>query len=160
MKQTLFSILFLFLATSCQFFETKKISSETFLEEEIKSINWQDVDSYPVFKKCETITGKLETKTCFESTLSNHLHQTISSEKMIVTSTLNDTILINFMVSVKGELVVTAIAIDSVLQSQLPLLKPNIIRGLDSLQLLTPAYKRGIPVRTTFKLPIVIKTNS
>ena len=40
---------------SCEYFETKKISSETFVKDEIKSINWKDVDQYPIFKNCELI---------------------------------------------------------------------------------------------------------
>jgi hypothetical protein len=50
--------------------------------------------------------------------------------------------------------------IDSVLSNQLPLLENKLIEGLDSFQPIAPAYKRGIPVKTSFKLPIIIKTDS
>lgn len=145
--------------TSCQYFETEKISSETFLEEEIKSINWSDVDSYPIFKECERISGKQETKTCFETILSRHLYTSINSDKTIVSNDLNEEVFIDFLVSEKGVLTTTSIEIDSLLQVELPLLKRIIINSIDSLQPISPAYKRGIPVRTTFKLPIVIKTD-
>lgn len=145
--------------SSCQFFETEKISSETFLEDEIKAINWNDIDQYPVFQNCENKTEKASQKSCFETTLINHLYQSIQSENTIVSEDINQTIMIDFMVNEKGELSISNMKIDSVLSNQLPLLENKIIEGLDSLQPIAPAYKRGIPVKTTFKLPIVIKTD-
>jgi len=146
--------------SSCQFFETEKISSETFMEEEIKAINWKEVDSYPVFQKCENETEKAKQKSCFETTLANHLYRSIQSENTTVITDINETIIIDFMINEKGELSISNMKIDSVLSNQLPLLENKIIQGIDSLQPIAPAYKRGIPVKTTFKLPIVIKTNS
>jgi len=158
-----FNILLLLLISgglsSCQFFETEKISSETFLEEEIKSINWKDIDQYPVFQNCENETELASQKSCFETTLINHLYQSIQSENTIVSEDINQTVVIDFMVNEKGELSISNMKIDSVLSNLLPLLETKIIQGLDSLQPIAPAYKRGIPVKTTFKLPVVIKTN-
>jgi hypothetical protein len=160
MKKTLFLFLISIGFSSCQFFETEKISSETIIENEIKSINWNDVDSYPIFKECEGVSGKLETKSCFETILASHLYNSLQVENVVVLTEINDTIVIDFMVNEKGELSISNMKIDSVLSNQLPLLENKIIQGLDSLQPIAPAYKRGIPVKTTFKLPIVIKTNS
>jgi len=159
MKKALLLLLLFIGVSSCQFFETEKISSKTFLEEEIKSINWNDVDQYPIFQNCENKIEKTSQKSCFETTLINHLYQSIQSKKTIVSTDLNETIVIDFTVNEKGILSVSNIKMDSILQNQLPLLENKIIQGLDSLQPIAPAYKRGIPVRTTFKLPIVIKTD-
>lgn len=144
---------------SCQFFETEKISTETFLKEEKKLINWKDVDTYPVFKECEGISDKLETKSCFETTLINQLYHSINSENFIVSSDLNEEVLIEFIVNEKGNLKINSIEMDTILQRKLPQLKNYIRSSIDSLQPIAPAYKRGIPVRTTFNLPISIKTN-
>jgi len=159
MKKALLLLLLFIGVSSCQFFETEKISSKTFLEEEIKSINWNDVDQYPIFQNCENKIEKTSQKSCFEATLINHLYQSIQSKKTTVSTDLNETIVIDFTVNEKGILSVSNIKMDSILQNQLPLLENKIIQGLDSLQPIAPAYKRGIPVRTTFKLPIVIKTD-
>ncbi len=159
MKHNWILMFIFFLATSCQFFETEKISSETFIEEEIKSINWNDVDQYPVFSECEDFTDKLDQKKCFETTLSSQLYYYLHSEKIVVTHNLNDTLELEFEVSAKGELTITNIEIDSILETELPLLKDYIIKSIDTIQPVAPAYKRGIPVRTSFTLPIVIKTD-
>ena len=160
MRNLLVLIALSFIIQSCQFFETEKISSETFLETERESINWKDVDQYPVFEVCENFTEKEQQKQCFESTLSAHIYSSINVENTIVTSDLNETLLLNFIVDEKGKLSVSSMQIDSLLQAQIPLLETNIIQGLDFLQPIAPAYKRGIPVKTTFKLPLVIKTNN
>ena len=144
---------------SCQFFETEKISSETFLKDEIKSINWKDVDQYPIFLNCDTFTEKKQQKSCFESTLSAHLYQVINSENTMVTNELNETLVLDFLVDEKGKLAITSMKIDSLLKVQIPSLAANIIEGIKTLQPIAPAYKRGIPVKTTFKLPLVIKTS-
>lgn len=164
MKNKAFNILLVLIVSfgisSCQFFETQKISSEKLLEEEIKSISWNEVDSYPIFKECEGVSEKLATKSCFETTLIQHLNQSINSENTIVSTDLDQEILIDFEVNEKGKLLVRTIKIDSIIKKQLPLLEQHILQSLDSIQPIAPAYKRGIPVKTTFKLPIIIKTNS
>lgn len=159
MKNLFLLILISIGITSCQFFETEKISTEAFLEEEKKSINWKDVDTYPVFKECEGISDKLETKSCFETTLINQLYHSINSEKFIASSDLNEEVLIEFIVNEKGNLKINSIKMDTILQRKLPQLKNYIMTSIDSLQPIAPAYKRGIPVRTSFNLPISIKTN-
>lgn len=158
MKNSGFIVIILILTTSCQFFETEKISKETFFEEEINAINWNEVDQYPVFSECENETEKLKQKECFESTLSSQLYQSIPIEKIVVSKDLNDTIFLAFTVSIEGELTVNNIVIDSVLQQELPSFESYILQSIDSLQPIAPAFKRGIPVQTTFSLPIIIKT--
>jgi hypothetical protein len=159
-KSCLVLFVFTLFFQSCQFFETEKISSETFIEDEVKSINWKDVDQYPVFSNCESISQKQAQKECFEKTLSSHLYHSINSENILVTSDINETLTIDFMVDEKGKLFINSMIIDSLLKEQIPILESNILKGIDSIQPIAPAYKRGIPVKTTFKLPLVIKSTS
>jgi len=157
MKHIVF-LLLLFLASSCQFFETEKISTETFYDEELKAIDWKEVDQYPVFIDCDSLSEKQAQKTCFEQTLSLHLYKSISSKHIIATQDINDTVQLEFSISKEGILTVKNMEIDSLIQADLPLLKDWILQTIDSLQPIAPAYKRGIPVSTQFTLPIVIKT--
>ncbi|MAL59694.1 MAG: hypothetical protein CMC14_06580, partial [Flavobacteriaceae bacterium] len=62
---------FLWMGSSCQYFNTERISSETFYEEEIESINWSEVDTYPMFRECETFTEKEVQKTCFQNVVNS-----------------------------------------------------------------------------------------
>lgn len=158
MKNLIPSILLLLLVTSCQFFETKKISSDQFYEEEIEEIDWKDVDRYPLFSGCEAMTEKINQKKCFERILSNHLYASIHSRKMSVRYEMNDTVPLEFAISNEGVIRVQKIVIDSTIQKELPLLEQWILKSIDSLPQVVPAFKRGIPVNTEFTLPIVIKT--
>ncbi len=153
------TIAFLFLLQSCTYFETKKIPSETFLEEELKTINWNEVDTYPVFKMCENLSEKEKLKSCFVQTLTTTIYRFIASEKKPVNTTINDTIKVHFTVSKKAKLEINQLEIDSLTKAQLPKIERLIYQSIDSLQPIAPAYKRGVPVNTSFELPIVIVTN-
>lgn len=144
--------------SSCTYFETKKISSEKFLEEEIKSINWKDVDQYPVFEPCGHIVEKANQKLCFESTLTTQIHSFIQSKNIIIHRDLNDTVKLDFLVTKTAEISVTDIKLDSVLQVTVPQLENWLVESIDSIKVVAPAYKRGIPVNTEFTLPIILKT--
>lgn len=158
MKNGCFLLVIVFLLSSCNFFETEKISSETFIKEEINAINWKDVDTYPVFENCNDLSEKLSIKSCFEKTLTNELYRLINKNSTIVKRDLNEKIIIDFFVDEKSRLTITEIKMDSLLQAELPLLENTILSSIDSIQPIAPAYKRGIPVRTSFKLPITISS--
>ncbi len=157
MKQLLFVGIFL-LATSCQFFDTEKITSETFYEQEMKTIDWKCVDQYPAFPNCENETEKAVQKTCFTQALSEHIYGTIAEKELKTAIQLRDTIIMNFSVEKNATLKVTHITIDSTLQQSFPLLEDWLMKSVEEIHLIAPAYKRGVPVQTRFTLPIVVQT--
>ncbi len=159
MIKRLHFVLLLVLATSCQFFETEKVSSEKIYKEEMETIDWKDVDRYPSFSNCKNSLEKPEQKECFISTISSHLYQSISHEEMVATREVYDTVKVNFEVNSSGELSILEIKMDTVLQKEYPNLEKWILQSIDSLQPVAPAYKRGIPVKTQFTLPVIIQTN-
>lgn len=71
---------------------------------------------------------------------------------------LNDTIILSFSISEKAQISILEMQIDSLLQRAFPNLKDSLKYSIDALQLVAPAYKRGIPVKTQFTLPIVVTT--
>ena len=58
----IFYVLVLCIMASCQYFETDKISSDTFYDQEIKTISWNQVDQYPTFVSCQKDSEKKERK--------------------------------------------------------------------------------------------------
>ncbi len=149
----------LLLATSCQFFETEKVSSEKIYNEEMQTIDWKDVDRYPSFSNCENTLEKPEQKDCFINTISSHLYKSISHEDMVATHEVYDTVKVNFEVSSSGKLSILEIKMDTVLQKEFPNMETWLLQSIDSLKPVAPAYKRGIPVKTQFTLPVIIQTN-
>ncbi len=159
MKNGLFLGFVVLVLQSCAYFETKKISSEDVYNQELKTINWNDIDTYPVFKSCETNPENQDLKLCFEKTLHTSIFETINSVSKKVRVDINDTILVHLSISKEAKLKITQVEIDSLLQTQLPKLEGLIYQAIDSLQPIAPAYKRGIPVKTSFTLPIVVVTD-
>jgi hypothetical protein len=45
---------------SCDYFDKKKIDTETIVNDELKAINWNDVDEYPTFSICDSTNNKKE----------------------------------------------------------------------------------------------------
>lgn len=159
MKHWFIYILIFLLATSCQLFDTEKVSSEEIYNEEMGTINWKDVDNYPAFSNCENILEKPEQKECFINTINTHLYKSINDEGMVAVRDVHDTVKVRFEVSRKGELSIREIRMDTLLQKEFPNLEKCLLQSIDSLQPVAPAYKRGIPVKTQFTLPVIIKTN-
>ena len=145
--------------TSCNYFNVKKTSSEQILKDELQSFNWNDVDEFPTFTSCDTSATKQGRKSCFESTLAKYILNKLSQEKMIVSQDLNDTIIIEFKLSEKGEISILNIKIEDKTLSILPKLEERLITSIDSLPEIFPAIKRGQQVTTQFKLPLIIKAD-
>jgi len=151
-------VLILLLVSSCRYFETEKISTETFYQEELKTIDWKDVDQYPAFPNCDSYTEKSDQKLCFENSLDTHLKQAFSNHNAIAIRDLNDTITLKFTISNKGQLLLTDLKMTETIRAEFPILDRWLQEGIDTLSPVAPAYKRGIPVETQFTLPILIKT--
>ena len=146
------------LATSCQYFNTEKISSETFYEEEIKAIEWDQVDQYPTFKSCANYTEKAAQKECFELTLGTFVSDFLRNKNLMTHTNLNSTVQLDFIISKSGAIDSLHMEMDSVLQQKIPKLKDWLTHSIDSLPPLEPALKRGIPVKTKFTLPVLIQS--
>ena len=158
MKNLTIFILILCLS-SCDYFDKKKVNSQDIVNEELQTFNWKDVDEYPSFQTCESSSSKQESKQCFEATLTSHITSQLAQEKIVVTKDINDTVIINFLISEKGELNVLSINNSDSIKSQIPEIDSFFRQSLNDLPEIQPAFKRGQHVKTEFKLPVVIKVN-
>ncbi|WP_248722040.1 hypothetical protein [Seonamhaeicola sp. ML3] len=134
----------------------KKTTSEAILNEELKTFDWNDVDTYPSFSACDSLISKSEKKQCFEHYLSSHILKSLESELIVVTQDIHDTLELYFNVSEKGDLTLLNTKIGSLTISEIPNINALISESLDSLPEVFPANKWSIPVKTAFKLPLVI----
>ncbi|MBA6153151.1 hypothetical protein H3Z82_10470 [Gelidibacter gilvus] len=151
-------VFFIFLC-SCDYFQSKKVSSEQLLEEEMQAINWNDVDEYPTFSDCDAATTNQEKKICFE----NHLHELLSShlEKqiIIVSEDVSDTVLLKIHIDKTGQFSIRDIIMDSNTKAQIPHLDSILRHSFDSLPKIYPAIKRSQQVATEFSLPVIVNIN-
>ena len=157
MKNTTFLIILSFLFLSCEEFTTRKISSEEILSEETRDFNWQEVDQYPAFSECRNITEVEAAKACFGRKVAQYFYTHLEEKQPVVTEALDDTLYLYLKISEKGRPAIDSMEIDSLILKQLPGIRSWLSESVDSLPEIYPATKRGIPVKTTFRMPIVIK---
>ncbi|MDP5158029.1 MAG: hypothetical protein NWQ07_05565 [Flaviramulus sp.] len=156
----LFSVFILvIMLTSCEYFNVKKTSSQAILKEELQTFNWNDVDEYPSFSVCDSISLKEDRKGCFQSVLTLHIWEFLKQKELVVSKDIRDTILLQFQVSKEGNLFLMDTKIDSLTTQEIPNIKSLLNESLDSLPKLFPAIKRGQQVTTEFNLPIIINVN-
>ena len=89
---------------SCNYYEKKKLSSDTILLEELKTFNWKEVDRYPNFENCENSINFQRSKNCFEQTIAAHISEYFGIQDISVSQTVSDTIIIDLVVSKVGEI--------------------------------------------------------
>lgn len=143
---------------SCDFTSNKELVVEDLVSNDLKTFNWNDVDSYPRFQNCDTIINKESNFDCFVNTITSNLQSNLINNSVVVNSSLSDTLIINFNVTNKGDIVLSELSNESVI-SELNVLIDSIFKHtVSDLPKLYPAIKRGQPVKTKFILPILIST--
>lgn len=143
--------------SSCDFFRMeKRTSSDLILEEELHSINWQEVDAYPVFQDCKETNDSNQLK-CFTEALHNKVIN--GMRRYAQTNELDSLTELDILITIDVDRSLSFTIHSDTLAfktaSSVEFLRKSIQEGLDSLLVVEPAFKRGIPVTTQFALPIV-----
>lgn len=145
------------LFNSCQYFDKQVPSQEELLKKELKSINWNEVDEFPSVSECEKIKDEAMRKQCFFEFLTQTIQQKLSIDTLSVLYPELDTIEVKVTVFPdatmrfepqfpKDSVAYDTIKIDSILHARLV-----------DFPKVNPAIKRGIPVKTQFVLPVILK---
>ena len=159
MRETLIIISF-FLLNSCQFdFKIdRKISVDEFINEELKSFNWNEVDQYPVFENCLGINSILEKNNCFVETITESFKGNLTNNSLILNRTLVDTVNMILKVDKTAEISIESINISSQNIKYKEVISRSFNKTISNLPKLYPAIKRGQQVDVIFKIPIIIST--
>ncbi|WP_400076383.1 hypothetical protein [Winogradskyella sp. R77965] len=152
-------LLILVFATSCNYFEKKKVSPEDLLEEELQTFNWNEVDTYPTFSNCDSITEKEDSKICFQNTLVNNVNRFLENQNLAVSKDVNDTIRLKIIINNKGVLEVESIKRQPETVEEIPEIDSLLRQSLKGIPKIFPAIKRGQQVTTAFELPVIVKIN-
>ena len=154
------AILFILLfATSCNYFEKKKVYPDDLLEEELQTFNWNEVDTYPTFSSCDSITVKEDNKMCFQNTLIGSVNQFLEAQNIVVSNDVNDTIRLKIIIDNKGILKVESIKRQPEIAVQIPEIDSLLRQSLKGIPKIFPAIKRGQQVTTAFELPVIVRIN-
>ncbi len=150
--------LILLLCVSCDFFESKELKTQKLVDQEIKEINWNTIDQFPLFINCDEMDSKEDQKKCFEDTFLQHFSKVLSDYEFVLDKNITDTINMDFLVDAIGKVSMINIEKNSAVADQIPEFNGIIARGIKDLPTLKPALKRGIPVKAKFRIPLIINT--
>lgn len=156
-KIILISLSLLLLFNSCQYLDKQVPSEKELLKKELKAINWKEVDEFPTVAECEQIENKTERQQCFFEYMTQLIQYKLSVDTLSVLYPDLDTIEVKVTVYPSSRIIFEplfpkdsvaydTIKIDSILKARLV--------GFPKIN---PAIKRGIPVKTQFILPVILK---
>ena len=159
MRETLIIISF-FLLNSCHFdFKIdRKISVDEFINEELKSFNWNEVDQYPLFENCLGVNNISEKNNCFVETITQSFKENLTNNSLVLNRTLVDTVNMILKVDKTAEISIESINISSQNIKYKEVISRSFNKTISNLPKLYPAIKRGQQVDVIFKIPIIIST--
>ena len=157
-KTLLIFSFFFFLACDLDFQISKKISVDEFVNDEMKSFNWSEVDQFPVFENCTQINETSEKNNCFIKTISDSLSLNFIKNDLVLNRTLIDTVFIKFKVDKKGIIEIDNLEIGEKILPYKEVINQSFVKTAANLPKLYPAIKRGQEVDVTFDLPILVST--
>ena len=147
------------LFTSCDWFTSKEEKTQELVNEEMRNINFNEVDKYPLFDNCDEMLDKTGQLDCFQNTLLEHYTETLEDFEFQFVSDINTSIYVDFLVDYKGEISVLEVQRNQDIENQIPEFQSIITRSLKGLPPLSPAIKRGVPVSSKFRIPIIVNSN-
>ena len=156
LKQFFLILICFFVVSSCSYFEQKENGNES-LNEVDTIIDFTSVDTYPLFPLCDSIQSEEKQWICSQIKLSEHIKANLVKYHLKVNDNLNDTILLNLRIDTLGAVYLTKLNASDILKTKIPALDSIVNLSLNNLPNLKPAIKRGIPVNSEFKLPIILK---
>ena len=158
MKKTVqIALISLLFFSSCKYFDNQVPSEKELLQKELKAINWKEVDEYPSVIDCEKIEDKTQRQHCFFEFMTQLIQEKLDSDTLSIMYPELDTIEVKVTVFAnasmqfepqfpKDSVAYDTVKIDSILKARLV-----------NFPKVNPAIKRGIPVKTQFILPVILK---
>ncbi|MDD3004237.1 hypothetical protein [Flavobacterium sp.] len=156
-KQIFFLILLFVLSSSCDYFNKPIPSKEALLEKELKAIDWNKVDQYPSVVECDSIENQTQKQQCFFEYLTAIIQQKLSDNEINFNGIDIDTIIVKVIVypdatiDFEPQFPQDSVAYDTIKMDSL------LNEKLKDFPRINPAIKRGIPVKTQFILPVILK---
>lgn len=151
-------LILLFSAISCQYFEKQVPDEKELLEQELKKINWEEVDDFPSVLQCDTIKDVEIKKQCFFDYITQTIQERINIDTLRVEYPEIDTINLKITVNPDSSLQFeTQFQNDSIPLADKTKIDSILTSRLSDFPKVEPAIKRGVKVKTQFVLPVIIK---
>ena len=141
---------------ACDFISQKKSTlKDTALLDTV--IDYNEVDVYPLFLDCNNCDTSEKQNLCFEMELIRRLQKITSKRPVGATGFVNDTVTLDILVNTEGKISIAKIYKKEDIKARIPELDSLLYRSIAELPAtVQPSLKRGIPVNSIFKLPIIV----
>ena len=142
---------------SCKYINQQVPSEKELLQKELRSINWNEVDEFPSIVYCDTIENKTQQQQCFFELMLKLIQEKLNTSPFSSLDTEIDTIEVRVTIfsdaslQFKPQFPNDSVAYD--IQKIDSLFKARLV----NFPKINPAIKRGVPVKTQFTLPVIIK---
>lgn len=155
-------ILSLFALLFCVACNTMDKKSETRTESSNFSIasiiDYTTVDTYPVFNECENYAEDDDQKECFRQTISQKLSDLLGQYKVTVKKRVNGTTWVDILIDQRGQTKVVEINSPPNIREQIPQMDSIVNECVGALPPIKPAVKRGLFVKSQYRMGIIVKT--
>ena len=145
--------------TSCGWLTSKEEKTQELVKQQLMAIDFDQINSYPLFENCDetlTLDGQ---RACFESELLSNCAKILSQYDFVIAAEVDKTVYVDFIIDKNAKVSVVHIEKDESIDEQMPEFNQLITQGLEELSLLGPALKEDIPVQTKYRIPIVLNTS-
>ena len=120
-------------------------------------IDYQEVDVYPLFMDCNNCDTSEKQNLCFEMELIRQLQKITIDIELGANNQIRDTVMVDILVNTQGKISISEIHKSDYIVEALPELDSLLYRSIAELPAaVQPSLKRGIPVNSMFKLPIIV----
>lgn len=140
---------------SCTFLTPEKVDEDALFDEEIKTLYTTEVDVYPTFETCTTNETTSENKECLQKVLTTYLVDQLQAHPKELSSFYQQELFFYFTVHSNANFVMDSVTSPKNASTDFVSLIAKL--NMSQLPRLIPAQKRGIPVTTSFQVPIRIK---
>lgn len=146
------------LLASCNWFVSKEEKTRELVKEEMSQIDFNEVDRYPLFDDCDEMMDKEAQLECFKTTLISHYTATLREFEFEFVSDMRAMVYVDFLVDHRGEISVLEVERNEDIENQIPEFRSIVTQSLKGLPPLLPALKRGVPVSSKFRIPILLNS--
>ena len=158
MKKLIQLFFLLLIFNSCQYFEKQVPDEKELLKQELKKINWDEVDEFPSVLQCDTIKDAEIKRQCFFDYIAQTIQERIGIDTLRVEYPEIDTINVKITVNPDSSLQFeTQYPNDSIALADKTKIDSILTSRLSDFPKVEPAIKRGVKVKTQFVLPVIIK---
>ena len=153
-------LIFIFAVTiSCDFISPNKttLRNNVLLD---TVVDYNEVDVYPLFLDCNNCDTSEKQNLCFEMELIRRLQKITDKNNLGANEQFRDTVMVDILVGTNGKISISKIHKNDMVMEQIPELDSLLYKSISELPAaVQPSLKRGIPVNSVFKLPIIVSSN-